>query len=479
MFHDGDLQSGIAVAIQQQKLVACFVREDDDEESKTWEEDWFAMPMEDSKTLGDVLSEKAVLLKLNAGSQEAGFLSAFCSLEKTPKLVIISNGSVLEDIEAGVSREEFMMRITSVLDRSVLQQSASTPAPPASSSAAAQPGPSSAAQTATPATSDPDNVQAMMAERAARLEKIKQQKEKAEKDARKVIAEARKMEEEKAAAGQGPPPHSRQTYIDQQKDRQKQARMEKERVLKMIEADKAARKEREQQRRVSAQAEQAEAGPSTAPNVRPVQSNAGRVSSSCSLQIRLFDGSSVRGRFDSSATLSSAVRTYVSEQSSTFQPYNFRLMQVPGPSRTIDISEEGESLLSLGLCPNATLVLVPVKDYTTAYSGAHSNSIMNWGLATTYSVVGAATGMVGGVLGRITGYGGGASEGPYIAGMGDEQEPSNVAGSRMAEASMQPGPSSGVKIRTLADQRRENKDAEFYNGNQLNFEPRKDEDKQD
>jgi len=45
--------------------------------------------MEDSKTLGDVLSEKAVLLKLEAESQEAGFLSAFCSLEKVPKLVII------------------------------------------------------------------------------------------------------------------------------------------------------------------------------------------------------------------------------------------------------------------------------------------------------------------------------------------------------------------------------------------------------
>ena len=45
--------------------------------------------MEQSKTLGDVLAEKAVLLKLEAGSQEAGFLSAFCSLENVPKLVII------------------------------------------------------------------------------------------------------------------------------------------------------------------------------------------------------------------------------------------------------------------------------------------------------------------------------------------------------------------------------------------------------
>jgi hypothetical protein len=27
MFHEGDLQSGISAAIQQQKLVACFIRQ--------------------------------------------------------------------------------------------------------------------------------------------------------------------------------------------------------------------------------------------------------------------------------------------------------------------------------------------------------------------------------------------------------------------------------------------------------------------
>lgn len=56
MFHEGTLQSGIALAIQQQKLVACFVRgkcgwrvgiggrltswPDDGATSKTWEDEW-------------------------------------------------------------------------------------------------------------------------------------------------------------------------------------------------------------------------------------------------------------------------------------------------------------------------------------------------------------------------------------------------------------------------------------------------------
>lgn len=60
MFHEGSLQSGIALAIQEQKLVACFVRGksgfafairnveiantvcwlDDGATSKTWEDEW-------------------------------------------------------------------------------------------------------------------------------------------------------------------------------------------------------------------------------------------------------------------------------------------------------------------------------------------------------------------------------------------------------------------------------------------------------
>lgn len=43
-------------------------------------------------TLGDLLAEKAVILRINASSQEAGFLSAFCSLNEIPKLVVIKYG---------------------------------------------------------------------------------------------------------------------------------------------------------------------------------------------------------------------------------------------------------------------------------------------------------------------------------------------------------------------------------------------------
>lgn len=50
---------------------------------------WIKMLIERQKLLGNSLAEKAVFLRLDAGTQEAGFLSAFCSLEAIPKLVII------------------------------------------------------------------------------------------------------------------------------------------------------------------------------------------------------------------------------------------------------------------------------------------------------------------------------------------------------------------------------------------------------
>ena len=442
--------------------------------------------MGDDRTIGDVLAEKAVLLRIDAGSQESGFLSAFCAVDRAPKLIIIRyvgvhtsviptdtrfrNGSVLEDIEPGISREEWMMRITSCVEQSTIAQTSSQPVH--------QPTVPPAGESAVPtSSSDPDRVQSLLAERAARLEKNKLEKEKAEREARKVIAKARKEEAEKAAASEAQVPSSRQNYLEQQRTRQLEAKQDKERVLRMIEGDKAARRERETQRRMLSQGGIAEAGPSSSANPRPTQSNSARSSDVCSLQIRLFDGSSLRGKFSSDATLTSSVRTYITEQSQTHQPYNFRLMQVPGPSRTIDISEENETLQALGLCPSATLVLVPVKDYTDAYSGAYSGGVIERGVAMGSSLAYGAYGLVTGTLGRLTGYGNDGSlesDGPYVAGIGDEKEPSNVQGGRMADRSRQApaaaGPSSSsdtIKVRTLADQRREDKDAQFYNGNQV------------
>lgn len=188
-----------------------------------------------------------------------------------------------------------------------------------------------------------------------------------------------------------------------------------------------------------------------------------RTSPTCNLQIRLFDGSSVRSRFDSSATLTGAVRAFVDEQSTSDVPYNFREMRTPLPSRTIEISEENQSLQSLGLTPSATLVLVPVSGYTDAYASSGASGLISRGVSTGYGLVSGALGLVGGLLG----YGGDAAgDSPHIGGVGDSIEPASAEGSNSAGT----GPSSGIKIRTLADQRGREDNQELYNGNQVSGE---------
>lgn len=41
------------------------------------------------KQVSKLLKEKAVVLRLNAGSQEAGFLSSFCPVGDIPTLVVV------------------------------------------------------------------------------------------------------------------------------------------------------------------------------------------------------------------------------------------------------------------------------------------------------------------------------------------------------------------------------------------------------
>ena len=311
------------------------------------------------------MAEKAVLLRINAGSQEAGFLGAFCSLDTIPKLLIIRAGSVLEDIDAGVSQEVFKERISALLSSLTQQQppqpqqTVPTNADSANSDVSqvlsnvpyiGQQGTSLQETESTPQETAESNVpipaptshnsnptfQQILTERGARLEAERKRREEAEKEARKASAKARKEAADKEATESSSAPHKKQDWADQQRNRQKEDRLERERILKTIESDKAARRAKEQQRRLQAQAE-----PSTAAAQRPAQTESapGRDADICAIQIRLFDGSSLRTRFDPSATLATSVRTYISQNSQTDVPYEFREIRLPNPSRNISVSE--------------------------------------------------------------------------------------------------------------------------------------------
>ena len=83
MFYDGDLQSGIALALRESKSVACFIT-DHGHEGAMWQTEYLT----DQQVLM-ALTAKAVTLCIRAGSREAQYLSAYYPIPKTPSFIII------------------------------------------------------------------------------------------------------------------------------------------------------------------------------------------------------------------------------------------------------------------------------------------------------------------------------------------------------------------------------------------------------
>jgi len=338
------------------------------------------------------------------------------------------------------------------------------------------------------------NVQTLLAERASRLENERLRREAQEKADRVARARAlREQAESKPDKGKGRATDAldgsesarqqkaRADWLQQQAKRKQEAKADKERILAQIEAAKQERKNQAVNRHATA---------ASSPLANTNTDRAPPPSTGvCALQIRLFDGTSIKGRFAHDTTLATGVRTWVTEtapQGGADIPYNFRLLQMPNPSRTIEMSEEGISLAEVGLMPTATLVLVPVQGYTEAY-GRTAKGVFSGGiLGGAMGLVNGAVGLVGSSVGYLAAYNPRVStdgdSGLYMGGTSDEQEPSNVQGARMANADTGTGEAGmgrgGMRMKTLADQRAEEAKkgkTEFYNGNSLGTEPRKDD----
>jgi hypothetical protein len=461
-----------------------------------------------------VIKSKTVLLRLDYGTKEASFLSAFCPIDEAPTLVIIHNGTVVDKLEGNLEYTEWAQRLLKAcgsdaqgVDASESTQTQPTapvaaitndetsegaPAPLESASSSASP-----SLPGVPPEHQPENIQALLAERGQRLENERlrrEGKEKAERIARaRAIREEQERAQSQADKGKqraedpdGAKNKARIDWMQQQAKRKTEAKEEKQRIMARIEADKRERKNRETARKEAAAAMAGEPLPSQS-SALPGGSSSTKIpptSGTCALQIRLFDGSSIKGRFKHDSTLATAVREWIKETSPAGGadiPFNFRQILTPQPSRTIEISEETQTLSDVGLMPTATLVLVPVAGFTEAYGSGGSNGI----IGSAFSLVNGAFGLAGSALGYVTGFGSGggsdsrSGEGIYMGGTADEQEPSNVQGSRMANAdsgTAQSGPSR-IRVKTMAEQRAESeKGAEFYNGNSLGTEGRKDDD---
>ncbi|KAK0111271.1 hypothetical protein ONS95_001643 [Cadophora gregata] len=456
MFYERDLQSGIGLAMQEAKLVGCFVT-DDGEESQLWENEF----LQDA-SLKDLLAEQTVLLRLVAGSEEAGFLAAIYPLPKTPTFVLIKNGELKEYIASGVSKEDFIKRLIVVLESRGPAPASSNISTPSTTSQNTPASTESQTPAAGPSSSSPTNpttqtsrieqqtanIAATLAERSRRLEAQKRSLEAAEKAKKAADAKAKK---EAAEAG-NPKAASEQKYAKLQAQRQKEAREEKARILKRVEDDKAERREKEAQRKREALAKlegEREADKVVAESsASALPARGGANAKECAVQVRLFDGSTIRSRFPSTGSLLKDVRPWVDEKQEGGTPYNFKQVLSPLPNKNIEMSEEEHTFTALGLTPSATLILVPVADYTSAYEGG--GGIVSRAASGGFALISSSVGLVTGALGSLLG----GSTAPAPA-------PSQATSSGPAP------PSTAINVRTLRDQRQESKkeDQQFYNGN--------------
>lgn len=155
-------------------------------------------------------------------------------------------------------------------------------------------------------------VQNLLADRRRRLETDKKEKDAAEKAERKAKAEARKeamvVAPDSAKAKQA-------TYAAQQRKRQQEAKLERDRILKQIEHDKAERKEKEERRKAiikpEAEGNDGAGGLVDQQLASEVNFPKSTRSRDCAVQVRLFDGSTVRNRFPSDQTLRGNVRPWM------------------------------------------------------------------------------------------------------------------------------------------------------------------------
>ncbi|KAF2757440.1 hypothetical protein EJ05DRAFT_476700 [Pseudovirgaria hyperparasitica] len=527
MFHTGDLNSGITLALQSRKSVACFVR-DTNEESQKWEESWLQ-----DEELARLLSQRAVVLRLEEGSQEAGFLGAFCPLKEVPALVVIHNGQLKEHIASPVDEDQFRKRLKAALDPGEsIPNSASAQGPtPSITTPASTTTPTASTTTTTPTspptTSPPSRTpEQILAEHQARVEHERIAREARQKQ---EAAQAKQRAREEAAARQSQPQISpaessrakgkqkveppglsererqsaeakriQQTAAEEARKHKLAREKDLERVQARLRQDqeerRAHQRAREREREavgvgVGAGASAGAGAARSTPSPRPQTSRTtSAVGKNVSLQVRLFDGSTVRKSFPSAENLTTAVRPWVDGQlEEAPPPYTFRHIQAPLPSREISMSEEASPLAELGLFPSATLVLVPVAGYTSAYASGQGDGYLGTvqrGTTGVFGLVGSAIGAVVGTMRAVPGLRLLVSPGTDGSQDGRASAPQqgrtmDQSSSSGAQGTQNNSSGSGLKIRTLADQRREagRDDTELYNGNQLNFEPRDDDNK--
>ncbi|RAO72772.1 uncharacterized protein BHQ10_008784 [Talaromyces amestolkiae] len=468
MFYQGDLQSGIATAMREAKPVVCFIR-DNQEESTTWEDEYF-----NSEELRQLLSDSSVTLRLIAGTQEAGFLTSICPIQTFPAVIVIRNGTLQEYLVAGTAKDAFQTRLKTAISTDTAPVELS---PPVSSSDTTYNAESQAPSQSAGAIHEPAQAPIVPTpqpqEESVRISPVSQLP-----TSQPIPANAEALNRESIRAGKRPATREtpeQKKALQEEKERsalqaklqreQKEQQKERERIRNQIKRDQEARKHSAAVEKNYSDAATSLAG-----------ARAKKQPSQYRLQIRLFDGSSVRNSFPPSATIRKDVRPWLeSQRSDGAEPYNLKHILTPLPNRTISVAEEERSLEELELGPTASLVMVPVPSYIEAYAPTGVvNSLPGRVVSSGYGLVSGVVGGVAGMVGGLLGYGNTSNQAKTTTSNSDSQQTAPTTPSTTRTRS-----NGGINIRTIHDQRNERDQNEFYNGNTLNFEPRQGDDSKD
>ncbi|CCD56540.1 similar to UBX domain-containing protein [Botrytis cinerea T4] len=428
MFYTGDINSGISKALAESKLVACFV---------------------------------TILLRLSAGSEEANYLAAIFPIPKAPTLVAIWNGELKEYLSAGISKDDFLVRFKKALESTSSQRNVENDRTVSPNGTQALQNPeqrTTEGQSSGVLPTHNSNNGTMSASQSDYNNATGQPST----SSHPRDPKGKLPEDSKAAEN-----HSKQSsqaaetvsYAAIQKKRQQEAREERARILALVESDKARRRN-DAGRKPSRSDHDTEQSVASGDKNTSIPTTASKAQD-CALQIRLFDGSSIRSRFPSTSTISGDVRKWVDSQQKDDAPYIFKQVCTPLPNKTLSMTDESQHLASLGLSPSATgnrLIIVPVQTYTSAYEVTESSSILSRGIAAGYGLGAWGVNRVLSTLGGIVGNSATTSDTEQMVGSS-----TSVGGGRASN------------LRTLRDQNDNDNHHELYNGNTLNFEPRRDD----
>ncbi|KAM3503365.1 hypothetical protein MY11210_008749 [Beauveria gryllotalpidicola] len=468
MFFQGSIQQGISTAVDQQKLLLCFVTDGNDE-SQTWENEYLQ-----DQSINGLITTKAVALRLKAGSDEAGYLAQIFPLPKTPTIVIMKHGELKEYIASGTTKEDFLRRLANALstgNAAAPTPAASTPAAGAATAATAPTPDDDAAApslssitSASPESDGSENVRRILAERAAKAQKDAAARQVKEAEAAAAAAAAATAAKGKGKAVANSEPVPSQTAAQKEaaeliRKNRAQQNDERRRILQRIEDDKAARRElaahrkkqREEGRAVAVESDAKEQQRATAAS----RSSLSSPSALAAIQVRLSDGSTLRNKFQATESIKD-IRSWVDKERSDGQgPYYFKQILTPLPNKNIDTTEEDTSLRELGLSPSSTLLLIPIQRFAAAYDAqCPSRGFFTQMMFLLFGVFTWLQGLLG--LG-------GAAPAP------GEQAPSQQAANSPAALRNQ-------RVQAFQNPNDRRGDQQLYNGNSLNFEPRPDED---